>query len=539
LRPFDSKGRFHAGTSSSGELRRLAVQGAGVSVFAQGVTLVVRMVSTVVLARILVPADFGVVAMVTTFSLLFTSFGGFTEAVIQRKEINRFLVSNLFWVCVGFGVLLTAGFAASGSLLARFYGNPEVVGLAPVLSLEIFISSTSVLHLALLKRAMLFTQVSANEIVAGICLVVVSISLAFAGWGYWALVAGILAYPLSRSIGAWMLCRWVPSLPRRIGGTGSMVRYSIHVYGRFNVEYMAHNMDNVLVGWRFGASSLGFYKKAYDLFALPANQLVRPLTAVAISALSRLKEDPERYKRYFLRALAVTAFLGMGLGADLTLVGRDLIRVLLGPQWEEAGRIFMFLGPGIGLMFIYATHTWIHLSIGSADRFFRWGIMEMIVTAVLFVVALPWGPEGIAVAWTVSYGILSIPAFWYAGRPIGFGVASMISSVWKYALASALTGCACLGLSRSVMPYATTPGAEGALARLLTDSLGFTALYLGTVILLYRGFEPLYQVGRILQEMVPAGRFSKPAPAVAIASGNDSAAVLCMAREDVAESGGR
>jgi len=539
LRPFDGNGIFAPAAGSVGELRHLAVRGAGVSVFAQGVSLVVRMASTMVLARLLTPADFGVVAMVTTFSLLFTIFGGFTEVVLQRDEVDHLLVSNLFWICVGLGVLLTIGFAAAGPLLSRFYDNPRVEPIAVALSFQIVIDSAGVLHLALLRRAMRFPVVSANEIVAGVVSVAVSISLAFAGWGCWALVAGLLAFPLSRSIGAWILCRWVPSLPRRAPGTGSMVRFAVSVYGHGWVDSFAHNMDNALVGWRFGAQPLGFYKKAYDLFALPANQLVRPLMAVAVSALSRLKEDPTRYKRYFLKALGVTAFLGMGLGADLTLVGRDLIRLLLGPQWGESGRIFMFLGPGIGLMFLYATHGWIHLSIGSAARFFRWGLIELAVTGLLFVFALGWGPEGIAVAWTASYGILTLPAFMYAGRPIDFGISPMIAAVWKYVLASVLAGCACVGITQSIVPYTAMPGAEGAFVRLLTVSLLFGVLYLGAVIVLYRGYEPLYQVARLLQEMVPMGRFSRLAPAIAAVGGSGAEVILSMAREDASESSER
>src|SRR5205823_4983235 len=125
-------------------------------------------------------------------------------------------------------------------------------------------------------------------------------------------------------------------------------------------------LDNLLVGWRLGPGSLGLYKKAYDLFVLPVNQLSAPLTSVAVSTLSRLKTQPSQYRRYFLTAFSLLAFVGMGMGADLTLIGRDLIRLLLGPRWDESGRIFCIFAPGIGLMVLYGTHGWLHLSIGRA-----------------------------------------------------------------------------------------------------------------------------------------------------------------------------
>ena len=107
--------------------------------------------------------------------------------------------------------------------------------------------------------------------------------------------------------------------------------------------------------------------------------LVSSLTVVAVSTLSRMNQDSIKYKRYLLKALAVTAFVGMGIGVDLTLVGKDVIRLLLGPGWDEAGRIFTFFGPGIGIMLLYGTHSWIHLSIGKPDRWFRWGVGEFAV----------------------------------------------------------------------------------------------------------------------------------------------------------------
>src|ERR1019366_5037121 len=102
-----------------------------------------------------------------------------------------------------------------------------------------------------------------------------------------------------------------------------------------------------------------------------------------------------------------------------------------GPGWEPAGRIFTFFGPGIGVMLIYYVHSWIHLSIGKADRWFRWGLIEVTATCLLFVLALRWGAVGIAAAWTASFWILTIPALWYAGRPIHFGIGPVLAAVWK------------------------------------------------------------------------------------------------------------
>ena len=509
MKPFDADGRFRPDPETDG-LRRLAVRGAGVTVFSSGLGLAFQVIATVTLARLLTPWDFGVVTMVTTFSLLLVNFGlnGFTEAVLQSEEMDRALASNLFWVNSGIGFLLTIAFSAAGSLLARFYHEPLVARVAIGISLTVVITSASVMHLALLKRAMRFSAVSINDIVARVVSLVVSIALAWAGWGYWALVAGAIALPLSTTLGAFLLCQWIPGLPRRVPGTTSMMAFAAHVYARFSVNYFSRNMDNLLVGWRFSAEALGFYKKAYDLFALSASQLVSPLTVVAVAALSRLQKDPMQYRRYFLNALAVIAFVGMGLGADLTLVGKDLIRFLLGPGWEPAGRIFTFFGPGIGVMLLYGTHGWIHLSIGRADRWFRWGILEFVFTGLCFLLALRWGPVGIALAWTASFWILTMPAFWYAGKPIRLGVLPVLAAIWKYPLASGLAGCICALLLPEIPTFRTAPVGLEALARIVTVSLLFTALYLGAVVALHRGWSPLLLVAGLLREMGSRKRIS-------------------------------
>ena len=513
MKPFDTTGKFRP-TGEMGEFRRRAVRSAGVTVLSQGVVFGFQMIATVVLARLLTPADFGVVTMVTTFSLLIMGFGqnGYSEAVIQREDIDQSLASNLFWINVSVGLLLTTCFAASGSLLARFYGDPRVAHIAIGMSLTIVLNSTSVLHLALLKRALHFSETSANDIFSSMVSVAAMILFAWLGWGYWALVAGAVIRLFIQSVGAWYLCRWIPSFPHRVSETGSIVRFALNVYGRFSFNYLTRNTDNLLVGWRFGSSSLGFYKKAYDLFLLPANQLSAPVSDVVLSTLSRLEQGSAQYKRYFLNGLSILAFVGMGVGAGLTLVGRDVIRLLLGAKWEAAGQIFTLFGPGIGIMLIYTTSGLIHLSIGRADRWFRWVVVEFSVTVLLFIVGLHWGPAGVAAAWTASFWLLTIPAFWYAGRPINFGVTPILATVWRYALASLMAGGASAAIIRQISTLAAATGAVGAAARIASTSLLFSVLYIGAVVLLHGGSEPLYRLVNLLPDMVPWNKSANPPP---------------------------
>jgi O-antigen/teichoic acid export membrane protein len=499
---------------ASKDLRRTAVRGAGAMIAGSAGNFVLQIGAIVILARLLVPADFGIVTMVTTFSLLLRSFGlaGFTEFIMQYEELTDGIASNLFWINVGIGTVLTLVFASSGRLLAHFYHNPAVVEVTYGTSLTIVIGCLGYIHTGLLQRAMHFRTTATISFVGQIVQYVVSIALAMAGWHYWALVWGFVMQAVVIAGGAWLVCRWIPSWPGRVLGTGSGLKFGMNVYLRFVISYLTHNTDNALVGWRFGDQALGFYKKAYDLFILPESQLLSPLSAVVVSTLSRVSRDREQFRRYFLGIISVLALIGMGIGADLALVGVDVIRFLFGPGWEQAGRIFALFGPGIGVMLLYNTQGWIHLSIGRPERWSRWGVLEFVCTASLFLLTLRWGPSGIAFAWTASYFLLMFPGFWYAGRPIGLGIGPMLAAIWKFFAASVLASFATLLIFRAMPYFATLSGAPGAFVRMLTVSLVFFGLYLAVVTLLHQSLGPLNETAGLIREFLPERMFTRALP---------------------------
>ena len=502
LKPFDTNGLFRTSVGTS-RLRGVAIRGAGVSLLAESSTYLVQLAGVMVLARLLVPADFGLVTVVTTVSMFLATMVriGFPEAILQRETINHHVASNVFWIIAGISGLLTLGFALSGAMLAKVYADPRISRIAAVTSLSIFFTGTSVVHLTLLDRSMCFVTQSAIKITCRVISVTTSVLLAWAGWGYWALVGGVIADPLTASIGGWLFCRWVPALPRRVEGTAQLVSFATHVSGASNLNYWTRNIDNLLVGWRFGPAPLGFYKKAYDLFILPVNQFFSAFP-VAITTLSRLARDPVQYRRHFLAGLSALALVGMGTAGALTFVGQDLVRVILGPAWGTAGLIFTFFAPGIGILLIYKATVMIHLSIGTPARYLRWTMIELVVTGALFLLALPWGPPGVAVAWTASFAILIIPAFRYAGKPIQLEVTTVVGSTWKYFAASLLAACGCAFFTHRARFLAELPSWTGALVRVIATSSVFLALYLVAVILVHRGCAPLWQFAGLLREAI-------------------------------------
>jgi PST family polysaccharide transporter len=502
MKPFDPLGNFQH-TPPRDALRRTAIRGAAITVVSQGTGFVIQMAGTLILARLLTPTDFGLMAMVTTFSLLPLNFGvnGFTEAIVQLERLDRQLASNLFWINVAAGAVLSLAFAGCGPLLATVYREPLVAGIATAMAATILLTSTSVVHLALLQRDMRFLAVSANDVVARLLGVATSLALALRGWGYWALVGGAVVLPISQALGGFLLCRWLPRLPGKSPATRSAVSFAMQTYGSFAAGYGSRNLDNLLVGWFFGPHALGIYKKAYDLSVLPNSQLAQPMQFVAVPTLSRLATDPPRHRRYVLGAFSSIAFMGMAVSAALALTGADLILILLGAQWKESGRIFTFFAPGIAARLLCISTSFVHLSIGRADRLFWWGLIELATISAMFVLGLPFGPVGIASAWTLSSWLLLVPAVWYAGRPVALSARAALEVVWRYILGSALAALVTAVTMHRLPELAAAPGMGGAGLRVLVTCVLFGALYLAAVVLLYGSFRPVRQLVQLWREL--------------------------------------
>lgn len=486
-------------------LKSRAMRGAGATIFANAFSFFIHFSSTIILARLLTPNDFGLIAMVTTLSLLLQNFGGngFTEAIIQREDINHRTISTLFWVNISLSATLTLLFILLAPFLAWFYNAPQIKTITVGISLSIICAGLGTIHSAILRRNMQFYLTSLIELSARVLSILLAIILAWRGWGYWALVANIITYPLIVAISNWFFCGWRPGTPGAIKEIVPIMKFALHIYGNFTLNYFSRNIDKLLIGWRHGSEQLGYYKKAYDLFALPANQLIAPLSNVALSTLSRLVREPEKYRRYYLNALSIIAFIGMPLSAMLTLAGMDIILLVLGPQWKEAGVIFCYFGASIGVMLIYGTQAWLHLSLGRPDRWLRWGIFECIATTAFFIGGLPFGAAGVAIGYAISFYILVAPCLVYAGRPINLPMSAIISTSWRYFVSALLSGLTSFAiLYKLVFVFSIFTHLHVFIRIILASTLCLT-LYLVLTIIFYQSLNPLKQFFSIAYQMLP------------------------------------
>lgn len=486
------------------KLRERAVKGAGVSILSQSISYSIQFGGSIVLARILTPGDFGLVAMVSVVWLLLLNFGynGFTEAIVQRKNLKSDEVNALFWLNLSISCGISLLFVLCSQFLAWFYGDYRVIRIAMVMAFPIICMALSTEHLALLRRGMMFGRIAVIDVTTAALSAAIGISLALSGYGYWALVVKQVAFFVFSAIGAWFLCSWRPGLPSFSAGIGGMVKYAMYTYGNYCVTYLSRNFDKILVGKYLGVQALGFYDRGYQFSSIFLNQLIVPLTSVAMSTLSRFSDERERFSLYVRFIVTMVAFVGMGLSLILILAGEDLVVFLLGSKWKLAGPILCAFGAGIGASFIYSTSGWIHLSLGRADRWLRWSILGFIGSTVACILGLQFGPLGVAIAQSLFVFLVVVPALSYAGMPVKLGFAFFIQCIWKYWISAVVAGLASWYMIHSLSYTSNFFKDLNILLRIiLSSSLGLMT-YLICIVAFHRSTEPVSQLLGLLRKML-------------------------------------
>ena len=400
-------------------LGRRTLRGGFVTIASQGIKFFLGIGTAVVLGRLLTPQDYGLIGMVvvvTGFVSMFKDLG-LANATIQREEINAKQISTLFWVNVALTAAIVLLTAALAPIVAWFYGDSRLTLITTVYAIGFIFGGLTVQHEALLRRQMRFTALAVIDLVSLLAGIATAIVLAWYGAGYWALVANQLAVGLTNTVAVWVLCPWRPGLPVRQSGVRSMLAFGRNLTGFSIVNYFARNLDNMLIGKFWGSQQLGFYAKAYQLLVLPIDQINAPIAAVALPALSRLKDSPERYRQAYLRILEKIAMLTMPGMALLIATSDWVIQLVLGAQWIGASRIFAILGV-VGLVQPIAnTVGWLFITQGRTRELFHWGLIGSSIIVVAIVAGLPWGATGVAASYSIVFLVIVTPLlFWFVSR---------------------------------------------------------------------------------------------------------------------------
>jgi O-antigen/teichoic acid export membrane protein len=404
--------------------------------------------ATAILARILSPTDYGLMGMVMTLTAFFQVFSdmGLSWATVQRREITRAQVDNLFWVNAVFGALLWVACTAAGPMLNRFYGRSELAGIAAVMGAGFLLSSLTVQPTALLRRQMRLKVLCKAEMAAHLAGAAAGVALALLGFGYWALVGQSLVMQAGLLASLFWVTSYRPGLPAKGQGTLSLISFGGYVAAFYIVNYFTRTLDNILVGKVWGAEELGYYSRAYFLMMLPATLATSSLAGVMVPALSALRGNRMRFESAYRKAAAVSGFLGFPLAVGLGVTAHEVIYAVFGSRWTPVTPILVWLSVAAVSQPVYTTMWWLFMATGKGRELLQLGVATAITVSAAVLIGVRWGALGVAIAigFTLTF-VVAGPALLYAHRAAGLSFRETTRLLQPMFWASlAMGGCAYL-----------------------------------------------------------------------------------------------
>jgi PST family polysaccharide transporter len=482
---------------TSDSVATTAVRGGGAVVVTRIFSQVVQNASTMVLARILVPEDFGVVAMAAAILAVVIILNdlGFIDASIQSDSLSEGQASNLFWISVLFNLILFAILSVASLLVGRLYGDRRVTLILVVISSELVFLALGNQHFGMMKREMQFGRASLIDLSASVAGNVLSVLSALLGAGYWALVLREVARPALRAVGAWCGYGWRPGRMRDVRTSMRLVWFGIKTSATLLMRNLGESLTSVLIGKTFGASELAYYDRSQSLMMLSVSQMSESIYHVAISTLRRAKNDAETFRTYYLKAISTLCFVSLPIGSILAVLSPECIRVFLGPGWDSAAPLLRIFSMTIGFRVLYSSRDWIQVAFGRATQRLLWDIGASVITVAAVFVALRFGLR--SMTWVVAMApvVLVFPGLSYAGKPAGLTVPHIIRACWRLILAAAGAGSFLWFILLRLAPEWSS------ILRLLFGVPMGILLYLVIVAILHGGMRPIREfigvVGRM------------------------------------------
>ncbi len=478
---------------------RRAVRGGVVMVVAQSVKIAGQFAGIAILARLLPPRAFGLIAMVAAVYTCFDYIKelGLSAATIRKNDISHEQVTALFWINVGAGTIIAATLFFLAPMVARFYDEPDLVGVTRVLALVFLLNGLTVQHWALLRRQMRFVATATLATAGDLAALVAAVAVALAGGGYWALVAQRLVPPVLALIGSWTLCPWRPGRPGRAQGLRDLLGFG----GAFTVAGVAvafsRSIDQILIGWLWGPSSLGYYERASKVAITPVDTFNQSLYAVAMPALSRIVHESERYRQGFTAMIEKTAMIVLPGGLLVASCANVVVATLFGRGWGPAAPLVTFFALAASSLPL-ATASYLLPATQNRPRDLMFAsIVDSGLCLALIFVGLPFGVPAVAASygagaflvrapvtfWLVTRrGAVSASDLWHAIGPSLFAGAlvavavRLLDMVWSPSTISPTAHLAVLGIAGAVVAltaFAIVPRSRRSLIASLTPVMSF------------------------------------------------------------------
>lgn len=370
------------------------------TLIAQVATQVSRLAVSVILARLLTPSEFGVVAVAMVVMVVAWQLTdlGTSAVIIQRERVDHVLVSSVFWFNLAVGAGLSAITLAGAGPLAAALGQPEAAPAIRLLAAVSILGAIGNMHHALLRRTMQFGRLATITIANALVNSVLGILLAFAGAGIWALVVGTVSGVATSTVAAWWFEKWRPSARCSLGRLREVARFSIHFFWSNALAIIFDQLDKVIISRMLGAAPLGTYAVAQRTVLSPVQAVSGAVSTVSFSAFARGQDDPGRLRSGASRAAGVVALVVLPSMVGLAVLADQAVAVVYGPQWEAAVPVVRILAPVAAVQALLCVTASVMLAMGRSDWLYRWALAHCLFGAAAMIVAAQWGLEGVSLA---------------------------------------------------------------------------------------------------------------------------------------------
>lgn len=413
-------------------LKERFVSGVSWSAGAQTAQQVLTLGISIILARHLLPKDYGLVAMV----LVFTGFadmlieGGFSAALVQNQRLDPQHTSSAFWINTAAAAALAVAFYFAAPFIAGFYEAPALEPVARWLSPIFVLSAIRIVPSALLLKSMAFDRLAKIDVFTLLIPGVLAICLAINGWGVWSLVIQNLANQAMKSALIWFYSPWRPRLCYSQSAVRELFGYSANLAGYHFIQYWGTQSHALLIGKFMDSSSLGIYTRAQGLVLVPVMAGVGIVGRVMFPILSSIQNDTERVKRTYLRTIRLIAFVTFPMMLGLLVVAESFVLTLLGSSWAAVAPIIqIFCCFGITQTLCYPAGS-IFLVKNRTDLLLKWSTVSAGILITSVIIGISFGAiEAVALAFIIANIALTYPYVAISGKLIGVTFAEVIGHV--------------------------------------------------------------------------------------------------------------
>ena len=384
---------------------------------AQVAKVILMLLSQIVIARLLLPEDFGIVAMVMPvlgFAQIIADFGA-PQIIIQTPTIRPRDLNTLFWRNFRLGLFLSIGGIMLSPLLSALYHEPRVLWVTIASASLIFLTAASSPLLALLSRNMRYGTLSKIEVLAMLIYSIFGISSAYFGLNYWSLVLAQFMSSSATLLFAWIYSNWHPSISWRRSNLPNLGKTGNDITTANLASYLNTAADNILVGAFLGDVALGLYDRAWKFSVQPLRAFTAPVGRIAIPTLSRLVDDVERYRSAFRQSLQLLLLVAVPALIIAVVLSSQLIEFALGQKWAALAPIFFWICFGTVISPLNNAIFWLFVSQGRTREQRNWAVITTTINICAYVLGLYWGVRGVAAVsaistWTIQMPLLVIAA---------------------------------------------------------------------------------------------------------------------------------